>query len=101
LNRAELLPEKFRFLLFKEKREIELVWNCEANEVCDMALPSQTIEQVDEPRDGKASDTALQKTRFHPMKNLSLTSQPSTTGADARMFRESREGERNRCSNQS
>lgn len=44
------LPEKYRFLLFEEKREVELVWNGKTNEVCNVVLSFQTIEQVDEPR---------------------------------------------------
>jgi len=44
------LPEKYRFLLFDEKREVELVWNGKSNEVCNIMLPFQTIEHVDEPR---------------------------------------------------
>ncbi len=44
------LPEKYRFLLFEDKREVELVWNGKSNEVCNVVLPFQTIENVDEPR---------------------------------------------------
>jgi len=44
------LPEKFRFLLFEDKREVELVWNGKTNEVTNVVLPFQIIEQVDEPR---------------------------------------------------
>lgn len=44
------LPEKYRFLLFDDKREVELVWNGKTNDVCNIVLPFQTIEQVDEPR---------------------------------------------------
>ena len=44
------LPDKYRFLLFEEKREVELVWNGKTNEVCSVVLPFQTIEHVDEPR---------------------------------------------------
>ena len=28
------LPDKYRFLLFEEKREVELVWNGKTGEVC-------------------------------------------------------------------
>ncbi|AKJ63954.1 DNA methyltransferase [Kiritimatiella glycovorans] len=52
------LPEKYRFLLFEDKREVELVWNGKTNEVCNLVLPFQTIEQVDEPRAESTSDTA-------------------------------------------
>ena len=44
------LPDKYRFLLFEEKREVELVWNGKSDEVCNVVLPFQVIEQVDEPR---------------------------------------------------
>lgn len=44
------MPEKYRFLLFEDKREVELVWNGKTNEVCNIVLPFQVIEQVDEPR---------------------------------------------------
>jgi DNA modification methylase len=44
------LPDKYRFLLFEEKREVELVWNAKTNEVSNIVLPFQVIEQVDEPR---------------------------------------------------
>src|SRR3989339_352819 len=44
------LPDKYRFLLFDEKREVELVWNGKTNEVTNAVLPFQFIEQVDEPR---------------------------------------------------
>ena len=44
------LPEKYRFLLFEDNRQVELVWNGKTNEVCNVVLPFQTIEQVDEPR---------------------------------------------------
>jgi len=54
------LPEKFRFLLFEDKREVELVWNGKTSEVCNIVLPFQVIEQVDEPRAEKPEDTAPQ-----------------------------------------
>ena len=53
------LPEKYRFLLFEDKREVELVWNGKTNEVSNIVMPFQTIEQIDEPRG--ESDTKLQK----------------------------------------
>jgi len=56
------LPDKYRFLLFEEKREVELVWNGKTNEVCNIVLPFQVIEQVDEPRAEK--DANFQKTLF-------------------------------------
>jgi DNA modification methylase len=56
------LPDKYRFLLFEDKREVELVWNGKSSEVCNIVLPFQVIEQVDEPRAEK--DTRRQMTLF-------------------------------------
>ncbi|MCO6433801.1 site-specific DNA-methyltransferase [Nitrosomonas nitrosa] len=64
LEAGKPLPDKYRFLLFEDKREVELVWNGKTNEVCNIVLPFQTIEQVDEPRAEKSSDTALQPSLF-------------------------------------
>lgn len=58
------LPDKYRFLLFDDKREVELVWNGKSNEVCNIVLPFQTIEQVDEPRAEKPEDTKLDNPLF-------------------------------------
>jgi len=44
------LPERYRFLLFDDDREVELVWNGKTNEVANTVLPFQTIEHIDEPR---------------------------------------------------
>ncbi|HUV51030.1 MAG TPA: site-specific DNA-methyltransferase [Anaerolineae bacterium] len=54
LEEGKALPEKYRFLLFEDKREVELVWNGKTSEVCNVVLPFQVIEQVDEPREEKA-----------------------------------------------
>ena len=58
------LPDKYRFLLFDDKREVELVWNGKSNEVCNIVLPFQTIEQVDEPRAERPEDTVKQPELF-------------------------------------
>ncbi len=58
------LPDKFRFLLFEDKREIELVWNGKTGDVTNVVLPFQVIEQVDEPRAEKPEDTAVQGSLF-------------------------------------
>ncbi|MCR4311166.1 MAG: site-specific DNA-methyltransferase [Candidatus Taylorbacteria bacterium] len=44
------LPGKYRFLLFGETQEVELLWNGKTNEVTNVVLPFQVIEQIDEPR---------------------------------------------------
>ncbi len=54
------LPDKYRFLLFDDKREVELVWNGKTNEVCNIVLPFQVIEQVDEPRAEKPEEAKQQ-----------------------------------------
>jgi adenine-specific DNA-methyltransferase len=58
------LPDRYRFLLFDDKREVELVWNGKTNEVCNLVLPFQTIEQVDEPRAEKKEDAKVQMLLF-------------------------------------
>lgn len=50
LEANKSLPEKYRFLLFEDKREVELVWNGKTGDVTNVVLPFQVIEQVDEPR---------------------------------------------------
>lgn len=50
LEVGKSLPEKYRFLLFEDKKEVELVWNGKSGEVSNVVLPFQVIEQVDEPR---------------------------------------------------
>ena len=68
------LPDKYRFLLFEDKREVELVWNGKTNEICNIVLPFQTIEQVDEPRAEKPSEDNMQ---------LALCSTPAAANAKA------------------
>jgi DNA modification methylase len=58
------LPDKYRFLLFDDKREVELVWNGKTSEVCNIVLPFQVIEQVDEPRTEKPEKQDLQTDLF-------------------------------------
>jgi len=62
LEAGKPLPDRYRFLLFEDKREVELVWNGKTNEVTNSVLPFQVIEQVDEPR--AEVDTKLQMSMF-------------------------------------
>lgn len=62
LESGKPLPDSYRFLLFDDKREVELVWNGKTNEVSTAVLPFQIIEQIDEPR--KEKDTKIQQTLF-------------------------------------
>lgn len=64
LENDKPLPDKYRFLLFDDKREVELIWNGKSNEVTNIVLPFQVIEQVDEPRAEKLEDSALQMSMF-------------------------------------
>jgi hypothetical protein len=50
IDLGEPLPEKFRWKLFAEPRETELIWPGKTGEVTNVVLPFQTIEQIDEPR---------------------------------------------------
>jgi DNA modification methylase len=50
IEQGKPLPDKYRFLLFEDKREVELVWNGKTREVCTAVLPFQTLEHIDEPR---------------------------------------------------
>ncbi len=59
LNENKELPEKYRFLLFGDKQEIELVWREKSNEVCNVVLPFQIIENIDEPRAEKVEAPQL------------------------------------------
>ena len=62
LEEGKPLPDMYRFLLFGDKREVELVWNGKTNEVTNVVLPFQVIEHVDEPRAEK--DTRIQTSLF-------------------------------------
>lgn len=63
LEEEKPLPEKYRFLLFEDKREVELVWNGKTGEITNVVLPFQVIEQVDEPR-AEGKRTQIQATLF-------------------------------------
>ena len=68
LEKGKPLPDEYRFKLFEEKREVELVWNGKTNEVTNIVLPFQVIEQVDEPREEK--DTTMQLGLFDYFKRI-------------------------------
>ena len=59
IEQGRPLPEKYRFLLFEDKREVELVWNGKSRDVCTAVLPFQTLEHIDEPRKEKAQEEEL------------------------------------------
>jgi hypothetical protein len=73
INEGKPLPEKYRFLLFEDKREVELVWNGKTREVSTAILPFQTLEHIDEPRKetgttGPSSQEDLFDTRGRQLK---------------------------------
>lgn len=46
LNENKPLPDKYRFLLFDNKRKAELIWDGKTDAVCDTVLPFQTTEII-------------------------------------------------------
>jgi DNA modification methylase len=58
INEGKSLPEKYRFLLFQDKREVELVWNGKTREVSTAVLPFQSLEHIDEPRQETGDEQA-------------------------------------------
>ena len=62
IEAGKTLPEKYRWLLFEDKKQVELVWNGKTTEVTKTVLPFQTIEVVDEPRAENTADTEIQLT---------------------------------------
>ncbi|MDP3083446.1 MAG: site-specific DNA-methyltransferase, partial [Rubrivivax sp.] len=64
IQQGQALPEKYRFMLFEDKREVELVWNGKTRDVCTTVLPFQSLEHVDEPR--KETQATPQGELFDP-----------------------------------
>ncbi len=60
IQQGKPLPERYRFVLFEDKREVELVWNGKTRDVCTTVLPFQSLEHIDEPR----KETKLQADLF-------------------------------------
>ena len=56
---GKYLPEKYRFLLFEDKNELELIWNGKSRDVCNTILPFQTLEHIDEPRKERNTEEEL------------------------------------------
>lgn len=81
LEAGKPLPDKYRFLLFADKQEVELVWNGKTSEVTNVVLPFQIIEQVDEPRSEKNSNSKLHSLILTHAVAKSVTGQISSSGA--------------------
>ena len=50
LESGKPLDDKYRYLLFKESRQVELLWNGKTTKTSNINLPFQSIEHIDEPR---------------------------------------------------
>ena len=50
IEEGKELPEKYRFHLFEDKKQLELLWNGKTDKVTNVVFPFQTIEHVDTPR---------------------------------------------------
>ncbi|ODT03013.1 MAG: DNA methylase [Gemmatimonadetes bacterium SCN 70-22] len=59
IEQGRPLPDKYRFILFADKREVELVWNGKTREVTTAVLPFQTLEHIDEPRKESGADPQM------------------------------------------
>jgi site-specific DNA-methyltransferase (adenine-specific)/adenine-specific DNA-methyltransferase len=68
IQEGKPLPERYRFLLFEDKREVELVWNGKTRDVTNIILPFQTLEHVDEPRKEEKPQEGMFDDRGRQMK---------------------------------
>jgi adenine-specific DNA-methyltransferase len=59
IDRGEPLPPKYRYALFAEPHEAELIWPGKSHETTSVVLPFQSIEQIDEPRAESAAQADL------------------------------------------
>lgn len=50
IEKNKTIPEQYRFKIFENQDEIELLWDGKSNEITNVNLPFQIIEHVDEPR---------------------------------------------------
>lgn len=71
IQQGKALPEKYRFMLFEDKREVELVWNGKTRDVCTTVLPFQTLEHIDEPRKETKTQGDLFDSRGRQMRGWS------------------------------
>lgn len=71
IQQGKALPEKYRFILFEDKREVELVWNGKSRDVCTTVLPFQTLEHIDEPRKETKTQSDLFDSRGRQTKGWS------------------------------
>ena len=46
LEAGKPLDDKYRYLLFKESRQVELLWNGKTTKTSNIVLPFQSIEHI-------------------------------------------------------
>lgn len=59
INEGKPLPSKYRFLLFEDRPDMELLWEGKNRDISNAVLPFQTLEHIDEPRREAADDEEL------------------------------------------
>lgn len=57
IDAGQPLPPRYKGMLFDQPHEAELIWPGKTHEVTNVALPFQSIEQIDEPRAGTQAGT--------------------------------------------
>ena len=62
LESGKPLDDKYRYILFKDSRQVELYWNGKTTKTSNIVLPFQSIEHIDEPRDDEKIE--LQRSLF-------------------------------------
>ena len=50
LEKNKTLPKNYRFKLFDDKNQVELLWLDKSTEISQVVMPFQSIEHIDEPR---------------------------------------------------
>ncbi len=53
IENGKSIPEEYRFKIFEDKDEIELLWDGKSYNISNVNLPFQTIEHIEEPREEK------------------------------------------------
>ena len=56
LDTNKPIPENYRFKLFSDNRQVELLWLDKNPEISNVVMPFQKIEHIDEPRKEKQSN---------------------------------------------
>jgi adenine-specific DNA-methyltransferase len=56
IDAGQSLPPRYKAVLFDQPHDAELIWPGKTQEVTNVALPFQSIEQIDEPRAGTQAE---------------------------------------------